>query len=230
MTRVPGERPDGSDAPRLGNGLAAARYVPLTDIEPEVGRSLLTALARARIPAYLGFSPGRTEVRRLYVSADERSDAKTIVAAVVRASGGTPAALPEAQPADANVDFDAAFADMIADWKVDTIAAIREAERALSREDENWRARLENVAPEPWLDEQHYVPPAPPPLPRFAAPTVVALSVLALSILVLGLGGRIGLASQLTLFLGICGVLVGAALLFMRLRTHRDDDDDGAVL
>lgn len=228
MTHVPADRPDGDGAPRLGNGLVAARYVPLTDIEPEVGKSLLTALARARIPAFLGSTPGRSEVRRLFVSAEERTDAKTIVAAVVRASGGIPAALPDAQTAD--LDVDAEFADMIADWKVDTIAAIREAERALSREDENWRARLEHAAPEPWLDEQHYVPPAPPPLPRFAGATVAAMSILAISILLLGLGGRIGLANQLTLVLGVCGVLLGAVMLFLRLRTRRDDDDDGAVL
>ena len=228
MTASPADRPGEDELPRLGNGLAAARYVPLTDIEPEVGKSLLAALARARIAAYLARTPDRTEVRRLFVNAEERSDAKTIVAAVVRAAGGTPAALPEAH--DPDIDFDAAFADMIADWKVDTIAAIREAERALSREDENWRARLEHAAPEPWLDEQHYVPPPPPPLPRFAAPTVAALSILAISILLLGLGGRIGLANRLTLVLGVCGVLLGGAMLFMRLRTHRDDDDDGAVL
>lgn len=228
MTHVPADRPDGDEAPRLGNGLVAARYVPLTDIEPEVGKSLLTALARARIPAFLGRTPGRVEVRRLFVSAEERTDAKTIVAAVVRASGGVPAALPDAQTAD--LDVDAEFADMIADWKVDTIAAIREAERALSRDDENWRARLEHAAPEPWLDDQHYVPPAPPPLPRFAGATVAAMSILAVSILLLGLGGRIGLANQLTLLLGVCGVLLGAVMLFLRLRTRHDDDDDGAVL
>lgn len=228
MTHVSADRPDGDGAPRLGNGLVAARYVPLTDIEPEVGKSLLTALARARIPAFLGSTPGRTEVRRLFVSAEERTDAKTIVAAVVRASGGIPAALPDAQTAD--LDVDAEFADMIADWKVDTIAAIREAERALSREDENWRARLEHAAPEPWLDDQHYVPPAPPPLPRFAGATVAAMSILAISILLLGLGGRIGLANRLTLVLGVGGVLLGAVMLFLRLRTRRDDDDDGAVL
>ncbi|TAM92193.1 MAG: hypothetical protein EPN43_02940 [Jatrophihabitans sp.] len=229
MTLPPAQPPGGGESTaRLGNGLVAARYVPLTDIEPEVGRSLLTALARARIAAFLTATPDRTEVRRLFVSAEERADARTIVAAVVRAAGGTPAALPDAEVPD--LDVDSAFADMIADWKVDTIAAIREAERALSREDENWRARLEQAAPEPWLDEHHYVPPAPPPLPRFATQTVAAMSLLAISILVLGLGGRVGLASRLTLLLGVCGILVAAVMLFLRLRKHREDDDNGAVL
>ena len=37
--------------PRLDNGLRAAAYVPLTDVEPAVGQHLLTALGRARIAA-----------------------------------------------------------------------------------------------------------------------------------------------------------------------------------
>ena len=81
-----------------------------------------------------------------------------------------------------------------------------------------------------WLDDDHFVPPAPPPLPRFAAPTIIAMVVLTVSILLLGLGGEFGLASQLTLLLGVCGVLLGVAMLVMRLRAYRDDDDDGAVL
>jgi hypothetical protein len=217
-----------------GNGLLAAAYVPLTDIDTELGPHLLSALARARIAAYLGPTPGEVPGRlRLHVGAEERSDARTIVAAVLRAAGGNGAALsdvPRADPLD-GVDTEAAFADLIADWHVDTVTAIREAERALSREDAEWRARLENSAAEPvWLDEHHYVPPPPPPLPRLAAPTIVAMSVLAVSILLLGLGGQFGLADRLTLVLGVGGLLLGAAMLIMRLRARHDEDDDGAVL
>ena len=48
------------------------------------------------------------------------------------------------QPADplAGVDTDAAFDALVADWHVDTIAAMRDAERDLTREDADWRARL----------------------------------------------------------------------------------------
>lgn len=218
----------------LGNGLAAATYVPLTDVDTEIGRHLLTALGRARIAAYLGATPGDLPARRrLFVAAEERVDARTIVAAVVRAAGREADALPEAPRPDplAGVDTDAAFADLIADWHVDTVAAIRKAERDLAKDDAEWRARLEKPPAEPvWLDEQHYVPPAPPPLPRLAAPTIVAMSVLAVSILLLGLGGQFGLASKLTLLLGVCGVLLGVVILVSRLRDRPDDDDDGAVL
>lgn len=235
MNNVSAPGPDGTEASRrLDNGLLATSYVPLTDVDPVLGPHLLTALGRARIAAYLDDSPQPAgPARRLFVAADERGDARTIVAAVIRAAGGTPPPSPEPPRADplAGVDTEAAFADLIADWHVDTVTAIREAERALSREDEDWRARLEQTPAEPaWLDEQHYIPPPPPPLPRLAAPTIVAMSVLAISIILLGLGGQFGLANRLTMVLGVCGVLLGAAILVMRLRDHRDDDDDGARL
>ena len=235
MTERAAPGPDGTEASRrLDNGLLAVSYVPLTDIDPVLGPHLLTALGRARIAAYLADAPSAaTASQRLFVAAEERADARTIVAAVIRAAGGTPPPTPEPPRSDplAGVDTEAAFADLIADWHVDTVTAIREAERALSREDEDWRARLEAAPAEPtWLDEQHYVPPPPPPLPRLAAPTIVAMAVLAISILLLGLGGQFGLANRLTMVLGVCGVLLGAAILVMRLRDHRDDDDDGARL
>jgi hypothetical protein len=234
MTRSP-EQPDpwAHDT----NGLVAPMYVPLTDVEDGVGRTLLDMLGRARIAAYLDAVPGAADGstrRRLFVAAEERADARTIVATVLRSSG---ADVPEAAepPPDplAGVDTDAAFAELVGDWHVDTLKAVREAERQLREEDAEWRARLvQQPADDPvWLDDDHYVPPPPPPLPRLAAPTVVAMSLIALSILVLGLGGQFGLASDLTFLLGIGGLLVAGYLLLMRLRAQGDDeDDDGAVV
>ncbi|HEY8828474.1 MAG TPA: hypothetical protein VIM17_12030 [Jatrophihabitantaceae bacterium] len=233
-----GATPDGGSPDqvrRVDNGLFAMSYVPLTDVEAVVGRALLTALGRARIAAYLDPAPGvEHEQRRLFVAAEERSDARTIVAAAVRALGGASPDLPE-RPDDplAGVDTAAAFAELVADWHVDTVAAVRAAERDLRREDADWRDRLHKPAvDEPvWLDEDHYIPPPAPPLPRLAAPTVGAMALLAVSILLLGLGGEFGLDSDLTMLLGVGGVLLGAALLIMRLRERPDDDDDdGAVI
>lgn len=215
---------------RLDNGLHAAAYVPLTDVDPETGRQLLSALGRARIAAYLDAAGER---RRLYVDSDDRIDARTIVAAAVRAMGSDePAAAPD-DPL-AGVDTNAAFDALIADWYVDTVSAVRDAERDLTREDADWRARL-NQPPvssdEVWLDEDHYVPPPPPPLPRFAAPTILAMTLVAISIVLLGFGGEFGLAGDLTLVLGIGGLLLAGALLFSRLREGRvDEDDDGSAV
>lgn len=224
----------GAEPGRLDNGLRALTYVPLTDVDPAVGQQLLTALGRARIAAYLGpAAPPANDQRRLFVASDERVDARTIVVATVRALGAEPPELPPAGDPLAGVDTDSVFDALVADWHVDTVAAVREAERDLTREDSDWRARLvKPQAPdEVWLDEDHYIPPPPPPLPRLAAPTIIAMSVLALSILVLGIGGQFGLASDFTLVLGIAGLLLGAAILLSRVREYRrDDDDDGAAI
>jgi hypothetical protein len=222
-------------AGRVDNGLFAPSYVPLTDVEPDVGRLLLTALARARIAAYLAPVPVPEPLRRrLFVATEERSDARTIVAAAMHALGsGAAESDRSADPLD-GIDTDAEFAALIANWHVDTVTAVREAERQLRAEDADWRAR-QQLPPldEPvWLDDDHYIPPPPPPLPRLAAPTIGAMSVLAISILLLGLGGQFGLATDLTMLLGVVGVLLGAWMLIMRLRgdDDDDDDDDGAAI
>ena len=210
----------------------APRYVPLTDVDAGTGQHLLTALGRARIPAYLTPAPDDDQ-QRLFVSSDERGDARTIVAATVRALGdGTP---DKREPADplAGVDTDAAFDALIANWHVDTIAAVRDAERDLTREDAEWRARLNSpqTPDEVWLDEDHYVPPPPPPLPRLAGTTILGFVVLVMSILMLVFGTDIGFADDFTLVLGIGGLVVAAGIFFSRVRDHqRDEDDDGSAV
>lgn len=242
-------RPEGNSfgPERLDNGLRASAYVPLADLDAGVGAQILDALARARIAAYLTVSttpPGSigpaavpalpSALRRLYVAADDRVDARTIVAAALRGTGVHAPELAAQRDPNDDVDTRANFDALVADWHVDTVAAVRDAERDLSREDAEWRSRLNRsqARDETWLDEDHYVPPAPPPLPRLAAPTVLAMTVLAVSIIVLGIGGQFGLASGLTLLLGIGGLLMGVGILFSRLREHREDegDDDGAAL
>ena len=243
MTR----RPDEGDA-RQDNGLTAAAFVPLTDVTPEVGDHLLDALGRARIAAYLADTeagtaadtrtgadadqPDATTVR-LYVASDDRVDARTIVAAAIRGLGeDEPQMAPQDDPRDPEATR-AAFDALVADWHVDTVAAVRDAERDLNREDGDWRAKLARppASDEVWLDEDHYVPPAPPPLPRLAAPTILAMTILAVSIVLLGISGQFGAAGGITLILGVGGVVLGIGLLFSRLRDpHRDEDDDGSAV
>lgn len=222
-----------SEPVRMDNGLHALSYVPLTDVDAEVGRRLLTALGRARIAAYLDAGgAARPDQQRLYVASEDRADARTIVLATVREALDETAAPAPVDPL-AGLDTDAAFDALVADWHVDTVAAVREAERDLTREDADWRARLNRppAQDQVWLDEDHYVPPPPPPLPRLAAPTIIAMTVLAISIFVLGMGGQLGLANGFSLVLGIGGLLLGGVILFTRLRQHRiDEDDDGAAI
>jgi hypothetical protein len=222
----------GPEPGRLDNGLRAPAYVPLTDVDAALGQHLLGALGRARIAAYLLPAAAGAQ-QRLFVASEERVDARTIVLAAVRALGGEQPDVPPQPDPLADVDTDAAFQALVADWKIDTLAAIRDAERALSREDAEWRARLIKppAADAVWLDEDHYVPPEPPPLPRLAAPTIIAMSVLAVSIILLGIGGQVGIANGLTLVLGIVGVLLGVGILLTRVRERRrDEDDDGSAI
>ncbi|GAB2461558.1 hypothetical protein [Jatrophihabitans fulvus] len=230
----PDDRPDPSG--RLDNGLQAPTYVPLTDVEPAVGRHLLTALGRARIAAYLG-ADGAGERRRLFVASEERVDARTIVAAAVRALEADVEQPSPTEPAPdplAGIDTDREFEALVADWHVDTHVAIRRAERDLTREDEDWRANLEKPAAtdeDEWLDDDHYVPPPPPPLPRLAGATILAITIMAVSIVLLGFGAELGLAGNVAFVLGIVGLLSGGGILLTRVRTTRgDEDDDGAAV
>jgi hypothetical protein len=228
------------------NGLLASSYVPLTDVPATSAPQLLSALSRARIAAYLAEAPGSQGSLRLYVASDERTDARTIVATVLRAGGEQPHAESDAGTDDAQrldplagIDADAEFAALIADWHVDTHTAIRDAERALSRDDEDWRQQL-NQQRDPvddadtdeltWLDDEHYVPPNPPPIPRPAAPIVLAMLLVVVSIMLFAFGDPLGMPFSLSLFLGVSGIITALVLFVMRLREYRDEDDDGAIL
>jgi hypothetical protein len=223
-----------SDGTTRDNGLAAPAYVPLADIDPTVGEALLTALRRARIAAYLEptASPDEPPRERLYVAAGERLDARAVVEVAAKSVPGN-GLVPRGPDLLSGVDADAEFDSLVGDWHVDTINAVRSAERDLTREDADWRMRLQLPAAGADADEEeHYVPPAPPPLPRLAGATVLALVVVAASIVLLGFGQALGLPGDLAFFGGVAGVLLGAGLLVMRLRDgpSDDEDDDGAVI
>jgi hypothetical protein len=212
---------------RRGNGLSADTYVPLADVDPDVGELLLVALRRARIPAYVE-PAAEAPLRRLFVASADRADARTVVEAATRGP------LLPLDPLE-GVDTDAEFDALVGDWDSDTISAVRSAERDLTREDADWRARLEPGFSNKSAadDEEHYIPPAPPPLPRLAAATIFALILLAVSIAVLAVGTGLGLDSDLALLLGVGGILTGAGMLLMRLRARppeEDDGDDGAIV
>jgi len=217
------------------NGLLASSYVPLTDIETSVAPRVLTALERSRIAAYLA-SSGNDGTLRLYVASGERADARTIVAAVLRASGSeTEPVTPLPGDPLAGVDADAEFAAIVADWHVDTHDAIRKAEHDLSREDEDWRLRLnQQETPDTdeltWLDDDHFVPPNPPPIPRPTAPFVLGLLLVAIAIVLLALGSELGMAFETRLFIAVVAILSATGVFIWRLRGRRDEDDDGAVL
>jgi hypothetical protein len=246
-----GERSAG----RRDNGLTAPGFVPIAEVDLAFGPTLLVALARAQIAAYLQ-ATADPDRELLYASSTDRGDANTIVAAVWRAAqaaAAESASVPVAGDSDASAtdtapmdptrqavsvpdplagrDTDSEFHALVADWHVDTVAAIRSAERDLSREDAEWRARISPPPPSTDEDEEHFVPPMPPPLPRLAATTIGAILLVAASILLLVAGGRLGLGTDMIFFVGVGGILLGAGVFVMKLRAQpSEDDDDGAVL
>jgi hypothetical protein len=119
----------------------------------------------------------------------------------------------------------------VGDWHVDTINAAAGGD--LTREDADWRMRLQlPAAASDAEDGDHYVPPPPPPLPRLAGATVLALVVVAASVMMMAFGRTLGLPGDLAFLAGVAGILVGSGLLIMRLRdgSDNDEDDDGAVI
>jgi hypothetical protein len=231
--------PDANPSGRRDNGLEASSFVPVAEVDAEIGAVLLSALGRARIAAYLEATPDPVR-ELLYAASNDRRDARTIIEAVSRANAANrdPAAtgsLPAVSPPDtlAGRDTNAEFRALTADWHVDTVAAIRSAERDLNREDAEWRARISPpvASPDQGDEEEHFIPPVPPPLPRLSGGAVLGLVLILGSVLLLLAGAQLGLGTDTTFLLGIGGILVGAGVLVMKLRPQpSEDDDDGAII
>lgn len=131
-------------------------------------------------------------------------------------------------------DVDAAFAEIIAGWNVDTTQVIKQAEYDLTQENPQWRAELQPPTevyseedPDYWPSE-HYEPPPPPPFPRLHPRTVLAVCLLAAGITFIVLGTAVGFAFSFSLALGVLGVISATVLLLTRLRPTNDEGDDHA--
>jgi hypothetical protein len=82
-------------------------------------------------------------------------------------------------------------------------------------------------------DEEGYTPPLPPPLPRLAPATIVAVAAILAGVLLLFDPGLLPIQSTAAMALGLAGILAGFFTLIWRLRSGDDDDwdpDDGAVV
>jgi hypothetical protein len=80
--------------------------------------------------------------------------------------------------------------------------------------------------------EDHFVPPAPPPVPRLSKQSILALFLIAAGALLLLWPDGLGFSEQSGLALGVVCLISAGGLLVLRLRDDRYDgpDDDGAVL
>jgi len=90
--------------------------------------------------------------------------------------------------------------------------------------------RLGDPPDPPELRDEHFERPAPPPVPRPSAAGILAVGILLTGVAILAFGRLIGLGPDQALAVGVIVILAGALLLAQRLKRHRDDTDDGAVL
>ncbi|WP_300018667.1 hypothetical protein [Pseudonocardia sp.] len=87
-------------------------------------------------------------------------------------------------------------------------------------------------APAP-ADDDHFVPPEPPPLPRIGPPAAVGLGLLLLGFVLVAAPGWVGVSASYGLPLGLLTLAAGLGWLVLRLWPSPPgpgDRDDGAVL
>lgn len=80
-------------------------------------------------------------------------------------------------------------------------------------------------------DEEHYVPPEPPPLPKLRPLTIVALVLIVLGVVLLIIPTLIGLQARIATPIALLSITCGGVMLLLRARqTPKDPDDNGAQI
>jgi hypothetical protein len=226
---------------RRDNGLDAALWSPLRDVDPRVGEHLLDLLHAVGIAAYLEPSsdvePYTRSVSlpsppsdRLFVDRSRRAEARSVVDehvphADIREPGETRAQTGAGPATRREIDEDAEWARIVSAFEA-------EHGRTVVQDDP-----VHAVPPPPHelpvLDrpDEHYEPPLPPPIPAPAPASLYAVLLVAAGVLLIGAPGILNLSADLGLILGVAGVAGGVAMLVSRMRDRSDDDgDDGAVV
>ena len=226
---------------RRDNGLDAALWSPLRDVDPRVGEHLLDLLQAAGIAAYLEPSADVGEYTRtvflpsppsdrLFVDRTRRSEARDVIdehapPADDRSPGRAapePAALRPDPARD--VDEDAEWARIVASFEADHGRSPAPAEPS----DAPPPAPHEpDVLDRP---DEHFEPPPPPPLPAPSPSSLYAALLVVTGLLLLGAPGVLGLSADLGLVLGVVAIAGGAVMVVSRMRERSDDGDDGAVV
>ena len=77
-------------------------------------------------------------------------------------------------------------------------------------------------------DDEHYIPPEPPPLPRLRPLTVVALALILAAVVLLVLPGVLGLDARIATPIALVALICGGGMLLLRVRqSPRKPDGDG---
>jgi hypothetical protein len=235
-------------SPRSGNrdnGLRCTNYSAIGDLDPRVGEAMLEALRDHGIAAYVTPTPGSRggylEVRlpaemtsRLFVDATKVDAASKIVGLEREeevASPAPPSPTPTPTPGEAitasDGDIDAAWQQLLVSLQSPSSS---EPPTWPSSEDVTTKTADDFIG-EPFnLDEdEHFVPPAPPPVPKLRPVTVGALAAI--------IGGILVLVTQVDSgawdWLAIIAIIVGGGSLAWHVKQGPPTDsgwDDGAVV
>ena len=219
---------------RRDNGLDAALWTPLRDVDPRVGEHLLDVLREAGVAAYLEPSadvePYTRTVSlpsppsdRLFVDRARTAEARALVDE--HADDHAQERARARQPARRDVDEDAEWARIVAAF---------EAEHGRTAVDEG-PADVPPTAPaEPSVldrPEEHYEPPPAPPVPAPAPASLYAVLLIAAGAVLVVAPRVLGMSADLGLVLGVAAVAGGVGVLLSRMRERSTDDgDDGAVV
>ena len=219
---------------RRDNGLDAALWTPLRDVDPRVGEHLLDVLREAGVAAYLEPSadvePYTRSVSlpsppsdRLFVDRSRSREARALVDE--HADDHVAERTRARQSARRDVDEDAEWARIVAAF---------EAEHGRTVVDEDPSQAPPPTPAEPSVldrPEEHYEPPPPPPVPAPAPASLYAVLLIAAGAVLVVAPRVIGLSADLGLVLGVAAVAGGVGVLLSRMRDRSTDDgDDGAVV
>lgn len=148
---------------------------------------------------------------------------------------------------DGPEDVDAAFAEIVADLEREGLGASLVDDDLIApdptptapppdttaTEPAGWRLPDTEWDTDPVVEDEHYVPPEPPPLPRLRPGTLFGILLLAIGVLLLAGPNLIGLAPRIATPLALISMAAGIGWLVMRMRQGPPPDsgwDNGAQL
>ncbi|WP_424185103.1 hypothetical protein ACOBQX_24865 [Actinokineospora sp. G85] len=141
-------------------------------------------------------------------------------------------------------DFDAAFAEIVADLRREGVGLNPPSEAEVTRERtesaaedpphpkppaSTWRAHETDID---WSDDnenEHYEPPEPPPLPKLHPISVAAIAAIAVGVVLLILASWLLPVVWTPVGLACLATGVGTLLLRSRRSPHNDDDNGAQV-
>jgi hypothetical protein len=221
---------------RRDNGLDAALWSPLRDVDPRVGEHLLDVLYDAGIAAYLEpaadvapytrtvFLPS-PPTDRLFVDRARSAEARTLVDSQADEHARP---VPERARLRRDLDEDAEWARIVAAFEAEHGQTTVEDSPADAPLPPPPAPAEPDVLDRP---DEHFEPPPPPKVPLPKPSTLYSFLLVAAGIVLIWAPSVIGLSDDLGLVLGFAAVAAGVGTAVARMRERSTDDgDDGAVV